>query len=122
VCVWQYEDFATHADAIIRRLAFDVDWPISPASGRSAQRPSMSAKAFDVLATVADRHGRDTAGVLVKFVDEGLPKSDLYPAFDPWDNEEKARLQAMYRADCRDFPVPIWDLARGDLPRPRKHG
>ena len=107
--IWQYEDFTRHADVIIRKLAFDLDRPLPPPLGRGAHRPSMSAKAFDVLATVADQHGPEIAAALVRFVDEALPKGELYPAFDPWDEHEKAALRAMYREDCRSLPVPIWD-------------
>jgi len=118
VVVWRYEDFAAHADAILRKLAFGTEVTREALTSIS-QRASFSQMAVDVLHTVSRRHGPKVAGAVVKAVSESLPKGSDWPAFDPWGEEERQRLCRLYQEDQTELSALLLDFGSdGRQPAP----
>jgi hypothetical protein len=106
--LWSYETFRTLTDEVTGRLAFGV--PLSPTrqGGDTPTYSSMSHTAITAIDAVAARCGDEVAGSLVRVIGEALPKAEGYPAFDPWDEPERRRLQRLYAEHCREIPPDKW--------------
>lgn len=93
--VWRYEDYRSHAEAIIRFYADDAVQSLAP---ELAGRPKsgFSGRAIAELSEYAGRHpGRRR----IRQIRRRFPVSEAFPRFDPWSAEQKATLQAMYAED-----------------------
>jgi hypothetical protein len=113
VRIWRYEDFANESENIIRQLAFGLKGTLDGISDDRAVRQSFSGTAVDILKMISKKFDAETAGKLVNPITNNLPKGPDYPAFDPWDDEEKQRLRALYDRDCASFPESYWLVPPG---------
>lgn len=120
--LWRFEDFRGNADAIFRDLAFGVE-PGEEDQGSKAERPSFSEPAVTVLETLSARLGAKKAAELVDEITEKLPKGSgkgEYPAFDPWDEADHARMTELYDEDCAAIPARHWLIPPGGAATEKK--
>jgi hypothetical protein len=114
--LWRFEDFRDNGAAVFRDLAFGVD-PGQPGADSKAERPSFSEPAVTVLETLSSRLGPKVAAEMVGEISQRLPKGSgkgEYPAFDPWSDEDHARMAALYDADCAAIPKGYWLIPPGE--------
>jgi hypothetical protein len=93
--VWRYEDYRENAHAIIQAYAggaverFPPELPTPPKSG-------FSAAAIEALSRYAGRYpGRRR----IRRIRQRYPVGDAHARFDPWTEEQKAILRALYAED-----------------------
>jgi len=106
--LWRYEDFRPLSDRIVRDLAFDVEVSEKAAKAETLEHPSFSQTSVDILEMIADRFGASVAGELINSVPKILRKGDRYPAYNPWDDENRGTMANLYEEDYRSFPDDIW--------------
>lgn len=113
--LWRFEDFRDNGDVIFRDLAFGID-PGPEDVDSKAERPSFSEPAVTVLETLSARLGPKVAADMVAEISQRLPKGSgkgEYHAFDPWSDEDHARMAALYDADCAAIPSGYWLIPPG---------
>ncbi len=113
--LWRLEDFRDHGEAVFRDLAFGIDAGKQDGDAR-AERPSFSEPAVTALETLSMRLGPKVAADMVDEITRRLPKGSgkgEYPAFDPWSDEEHARMAALYDEDCAAIPPRYWLIPPG---------
>jgi hypothetical protein len=113
VRIWRYEDFFANGDVILKKLAFDYPEEFDKSGMKDVARPSFSMAAIEALELIKKHIGDDAAARLILPITNNLPKGPDYPAFDPWDDEEKQRLRALYDRDCASFPESYWLVPPG---------
>lgn len=97
--IWRYEDYQAHPDAIIRFYAADAITEFPPPM---AERPKsgFSARAIAHL----ERHAGSYPGrKRIRQARERFPVGPAYPRFDPWSEEQKTALRAMYAEDIEQL-------------------
>jgi hypothetical protein len=120
--LWRFEDFRDHGDAVFRDLAFGID-PGGPDVDTKAERPSFSEPAVTVLETLSTRFGPKVAAEMVSEITQRLPKGSAkgeYLAFDPWSEEDHARMAALYDEDCAAIPPRYWLIPPGGAAAEKK--
>ncbi|NBB91689.1 MAG: hypothetical protein GVY32_00795 [Gammaproteobacteria bacterium] len=104
--VWRYEDYRDHAREIIQFYAdgavdrFPPELPSAPKSG-------FSARAIEELSRFA---GKSPGRARIRRTRARFPVGPEFPRFDPWTDEQKATLRAMYAEDLAslDERVHLW--------------
>jgi hypothetical protein len=120
--LWRFEDFRDHSEAIFHDLAFGAE-PGQATVDSKAERASFSEPAVTVLETLSSRLGPKMAAELVAEITDRLPKGSgkgEYPAFDPWSDEEHARMAALYDKDCAAIPPRYWLIPPGGAAEKRR--
>ena len=102
--VWRHEDFGDLSQKILQNLcgdAVDVNKFAIPKRGRS--RPSASHRAIKEMLYVIQRYG--PAALIEKRVElqEKYPRSEEYPAYDPWEQSEREHLTRLYDQDVEEL-------------------
>lgn len=93
--MWRYEDYRDHANEIIRFYAAEAVESFPPPLA-SPPKSGFSAKAIAELSQYAGTYpGRRR----IRRARERYPVGPEYPRFDPWSDEQKRKLQAMYAED-----------------------
>jgi hypothetical protein len=106
--LWSYETFRAQTEQITAKLAFGIQLSPTKAGGDTPTYSSMSQTAIEAIDAVAQRCGDEVAGSLVRTIGEALPKAEGHPSFDPWEAEERKRLQKLYAAHCQEIPAGKW--------------
>lgn len=104
--VWCFEDYPSHAEAILSEMAFGAPGPLVLPD--IAQRPSFSQAAIDFLSLVDKKLGVDAASELLGGMQKVAPRAAGYPRFDPWNSMQRTRFEQRYRAECAQVPPTYW--------------
>lgn len=110
VCVWRFESFIRQPRAVLNEIAFNKSSLFGDEDLNRVSRPSFSQAAVDALNLLRKEFGADVANRLLKPVVKNLPKSDEFPAFNPWTEDEKRYWSNKYAYDCKNIPVSYWVL------------
>jgi hypothetical protein len=118
--LWKYEDFEEKSEQIFRTLAFGEP-PVAKAVDDAPVYKSFSHTAVDAIDSVAKQLGPVIAAKLARPIGDALKKTDGYPAFQPWNETDKLRLEKQYLEDCARIPAGKW-LGSGQPRRGTRSG
>ena len=100
--VWSYEDYGDVRSNVLSHLFPPLETgPRQLFDDNAIVRPGLSARAGEEIRQFSMTHDETPEPGRIDDIMEAFPKSDLWPAPDPWTAEERKLLTRQYRRDLK---------------------